>query len=165
MGLENRDREIKELIHRKKQNPGIVKELHIHHPFLVHVNLSENGIQSLPPSFFNLVFLRHLNLSYNKLESLPTEFEKLKDLNYLDLCSNCISGIKISQGFFNLSSLRHLHLSDNNLESIPHNICNLVALRVLGLRNTGLKILNYNIFRVMPRLREIHLQGNYLTHL
>ncbi|CAB4053903.1 Mitochondrial import inner membrane translocase subunit TIM17-1,Mitochondrial import inner membrane translocase subunit Tim17-A,Probable mitochondrial import inner membrane translocase subunit Tim17 4,Mitochondrial import inner membrane translocase subunit TIM17,Probable mitochondrial import inner membrane translocase subunit Tim17 3,Probable mitochondrial import inner membrane translocase subunit Tim17 1,Mitochondrial import inner membrane translocase subunit Tim17-B,Probable mitochondrial import inner me len=31
---------------------------------------------------------------------------------------------------------------------------NLVALRVLGLRNTGLKILNYNIFRVMPRLRE-----------
>lgn len=55
---------------------------------LQHLDLSKNGIDSLPLAFGNLINLKHLDLFANNLKLLPVSLKNLNKLKWLDLKDN-----------------------------------------------------------------------------
>ena len=86
------------------------------------VDLSYNGIKSLPPEIGNLTNLRTLNLRNNELTSLPTEIGLLENLVYLNLCQNQLSALPAQ--IVNLKNLMELDMVGNPLKMPPIEIVN-----------------------------------------
>lgn len=77
------------------------------------LDLSNNQLTVLPPSFSSLTHLMELDLSKNMLRELPESFGSLTNLKRLDLYGNQLTHLPLS--FCNLKALRWLDLKNNPL--------------------------------------------------
>lgn len=78
-----------------------------------HLDLSNNLLVTLPPTFPSLRQIVKLDLSRNNLTEIPENFGEMKQLKYLDLYANQISRLPLSLG--ELKNLRWLDLKENPL--------------------------------------------------
>ncbi len=129
---------------------------------LQSLNLSYNQLSSLPTKIVQLTNLQSLNLSYNQLSSLPPEFGQLTNLQSLNLSYNQLSSLPPEFG--QLTNLQSLNLSDNQLNSLPPEIVQLTNLQSLHLYNNQLSSLPPEFGQLM-NLQSLHLYNNQLSSL
>ncbi|XP_069696518.1 uncharacterized protein [Periplaneta americana] len=129
------------------------------------LNLEHNLLNSLKiGAFIGLTNLSRLSLSHNRLTTLdPNVFMYLSKLNYLPLDGRKDLKIPSNSSFLNIEKVEDLHMSECNGTCVmPRSFENTTNFTVLDLSNNKLKVIDENIFRVMPRLRELLLYGNPL---
>ena len=80
---------------------------------ITELDLSYNGLTSLPSEIGKLKNLTRLDLSYNDLTSLPSEIGQLKNLTELYLHNNYLTSLPPEIG--QLQNLTELRLYDNEL--------------------------------------------------
>ncbi|OWF34517.1 Protein lap1 [Mizuhopecten yessoensis] len=149
--------------------------LHINcnHKGYVELNLSGQGLTTLPQDISYFTRLEVLNVSHNSLNSLknlrilklgqnefvslPHDVGQLQNLTYLDLQRNRIWYLPFSM--HGLRKLKFLNLADNKFEHLPIPICQVSSLKLLNLRGNSLKSLSPD-FESLKNLRELNLSYN-----
>ena len=106
---------------------------------LTVLDMSSNGLKTLPESLCTLPCLQELHVIWCELSALPENIGRLKNLK------------KLACGF-------------NQLSSLPEDICSLPVLEALFVNDNSLGKLPRNIGRVLS-LREIAVQYNQITEL
>ncbi|XP_061553366.1 leucine-rich repeat-containing protein 57 [Phycodurus eques] len=145
------------------------------------VDLSDNKIESLPPSIGNYAQLRSLTLNSNRLSGLPAEIGKLKKVETLSLSANRIqqlpptvdqlkalrtlilAGNRISEFPTGLGALRHLDLLDlsrNQIRSVPPEVSELQVIEI-NLNQNQISLLSADVSRC-PRLKVLRVEENCL---
>lgn len=100
----------------------------------VKLDLSNQGLSSLPSAIGKLENLRFLNLSGNQLTALPQEIENLKELRSLNISNNSFQNLAPSVNnngldkIGNLAKLRHLNISKTGISHLPNSFKNLTQL-------------------------------------
>jgi len=98
------------------------------------LNLSNQGLTSIPSYVFSRTNLTRLDLSNNRLTNAPqSQIGQLKELVYLDLSKNALTGLPAELG--QLKKLETLNVSDNQLTGLPMELGNLTQLRTLDISN------------------------------
>ncbi len=96
------------------------------------LDLSNKGIDKLPPYVLDNTSLEELDISANKLTgALPAEIRRLKNLKVLDASDNKMTGVPAEIG--QLEKLEVLDLSNNQLTGLPYEMGNLKSLKTLDL--------------------------------
>ena len=126
------------------------------------LDLSNFGIDLIPPEVFKVTEIRHLELSGNHLTSLPSEIRQLERLQTLHLNNNRLESLL--PGLFELADLTTLALQDNQLISLPAGIRGLVSLTTLSLYNNKLVDLPSEIGQ-LKKLSVLNLYNNGLKRL
>ncbi|MDE5124397.1 MAG: leucine-rich repeat domain-containing protein, partial [Trichodesmium sp. St19_bin1] len=123
------------------------------------LDLSNQGLRSIPESVFEDRDLTSLDLSMNQLRTIPKSISQLSNLTELDLSMNQLRTIpkSISQ----LSNLKELNLSGNQLITIPESISQLSNLTVLDLSMNELITIPESISQLSNLIR-LNLEGNPL---
>ncbi len=129
---------------------------------LTQLILDNNNLESIPDSIGNLVNLNHLNLNNNHLDCLPDSIGNLIYLTHLSAEKNYLALLPYSIG--NLGNLSRLSLNENHLESLPDSIGKLTGLIQLGLDNNRLVSLPESI-GFLTSLSHLGLRSNQLTSL
>jgi internalin A len=127
---------------------------------LTALDLGDNQLASLPPEFSKLTSLTHLDLGNNRLTSLPPEVTRLTSLIYLDLRNNRLTSLPPE--FTRLTSLTYLDLWGNQLASLPPEIARLTSLTYLDLWNNQLASLPPE-FSKLTSLTRLDLGSNRLA--
>ncbi|KAH9416666.1 Toll6p [Dermatophagoides pteronyssinus] len=140
-----------------------------------HLDLSKNGIKSLPNDLFcPFLTLHTLNLSNNFLNNLvsfglidpATGRLCLQELYHLDLSNNHLEFVPETSGVAALKNLQYLNLSSNHITEITELAFSaLRRLHVLDLSGNRLRTLPGRMFRDSDELRELHLANNGLIEL
>lgn len=125
----------------------------------VQLDLSYQGLTSLPPDIGRLVNLVSLDLSGNDLVSLPPEIGELSHLQQLDLRHNRLTRLPASIGY--LASLIGLDLRDNRLSVLPAEMVALAQLTSLDLRENRFEIFPQVILG-LSALEDLQLWSNPL---
>jgi Leucine-rich repeat (LRR) protein len=123
------------------------------------LDISNNNLKRLPPSFTQLASLKYLDISGNRLRSLPSNIGYLKSLENLSAGENAIAALPVEINA--LTRLESLDLSFNRFSSVPPSIATLSNLRHLGLTGNNLSMLP-NSFLKLTRGCEVYLAGNPL---
>lgn len=89
------------------------------------VDLSCNGLDTLPEGLWKLTNLKELNVSHNKLPFLDEGIGQIKSLVSVSVSYNALSALPRA-----LCDLEHLHSLDVRGNSIPSNCEALAKLRV-----------------------------------
>jgi internalin A len=124
------------------------------------LTLSRNELTSLPAEIGRLSKLRSLLLTGNRLTSIPPEIASLSSLTNLVLSGNFLTSLP--NEFSQLSSLVSLDLSDNEFEAVPLEIIPLSKLRILKLSRNKLKTLSLELGK-LSALTTLELEGNVLV--
>ncbi len=127
---------------------------------LKELDLSYQGLSTLPSEIGRLVHLESLDLSGNELIAVPPEMGGLTRLKNLDLRRNLLAGLPVEIG--NLRSLSTLDLRQNHLTNLTPELGNLQQLKTLDLRQNNLRIFPQAILE-MTRLEELHIWQNPIT--
>ncbi|XP_077526880.1 FLII actin remodeling protein isoform X2 [Haemaphysalis longicornis] len=157
---------------------------------LLVLNLAYNRIENIPHQLFvSLVDLIHLDLSGNQLETLPPQMRRLVSLQTLVLNDNPLGHYQLRQ-LPALTSLQVLHMrntqrtvintpvsldssavlsdvdfSQNGLPRIPDVLYTLSTLRRLNLSDNAITEVSPVIGDVWKNLRTLNLSRNKLTSL
>lgn len=111
------------------------------------LDLSCNGLQSLPGCICHLAHLEEIYVSHNNLKDLPKELGNLPNLKKLDLVHNSFQEVPFC--ISKLCKLEWLNLSGNLVEIVPLWVFLLPHLRHL--------YLIHNLIENIPR--DVYLQG------
>jgi Leucine-rich repeat (LRR) protein len=96
------------------------------------INLSNEGLESIPEYVFSKTNTEKLDVSNNNLTgSIQSQIGQLKDLKVLDASNNSMTGVPAEIG--HLEKLEILDLSNNELTGLPNELGNLKNLKVLNL--------------------------------
>jgi Leucine-rich repeat (LRR) protein len=96
------------------------------------LNLSNQGLTSVPQSVFSNKNVTELNLANNALSgALPGEVRFLENLTVLNLSNNQFTGVPAEIG--QLKNLEVLDLSNNEITGLPNELGNLRNLKILKL--------------------------------
>ena len=130
-------------------------------PFLRHVNLSRNSIESFTDTGLlcdNLSSLEYIDLSHNRINDLKLRFNFItKKLKYLNAAENKITAIhqRLLDG---LTDVEFLDLNGNNITSFHTDFLgNNSRLLWLGLEDNTVKYLPKGIFSKTFHLESLHL--------
>jgi len=88
---------------------------------LTILDLSNNRLDKVPLSVFELTKLEKLSLNHNSLKSIPDQIASLSDLTSLNLAENEIQSLPGS-GFQALAKLTTLFLAHNELSELPSEL-------------------------------------------
>jgi len=126
------------------------------------LDISRNQLTSLPPEIAELKNLTKLYISSNQLTSLPQEIAELKNLTIFDISGNQLTSLppEISE----LKNLTTLSISSNQLTSLPSEIVELKNLTELYISSNQLTSLPSEIAE-LKNLTELNISGNQLTSL
>ncbi|KAG2431343.1 hypothetical protein HYH02_013333 [Chlamydomonas schloesseri] len=127
---------------------------------LQHLDLSLNGLTSLPADFTAMTALQHLDLQRNKLAALPADLGRLTALTCLLLCNNQLRQLPPSLSA--LAAVQHLAASYNWLGGMSASLPLLCALP--RLRRLELACVSDVRCRLVPP-QELRLLAPQLTHL
>ena len=125
------------------------------------MNLSNNGLISIPIELSELENLKHLNLSENQGLS-RIELKAIFDNAYFELKTLNLSGcdlLMVPESIGDQADLRSLNLSDNNLFSLPFSYSTLWQLRSVDLSKNRFYDLSW-LIKYWWRLESINLLSN-----
>ncbi|XP_059157826.1 malignant fibrous histiocytoma-amplified sequence 1 homolog isoform X2 [Physella acuta] len=134
------------------------------------VDMSGQGMTSVPSSLINSKDIGHLILSSNNLRSLPPEIKQMTTLEKLDLsknglkCSNSNDFSGLPQDMALLTNLTELNISECNLPFVPPAIFKISSLKVLDLSRNKVNILLPDIGQ-LKQLTKLSLQQTNITSL
>ncbi len=129
---------------------------------LTSLLLNNNQLTTLPRQIGQLFNLAGVGLNSNRLTALPPEIGQLSGLRRLFLSSNQL--IKLPRQIGQLSNLTRLLLSSNQLTTLPRQIGQLSNLTHLDLSGNELTALPPEIGQ-LSNLRYLELSGNKLAAL
>ena len=150
---------------------------------LTVLKLTNNQLQSLPSSMFELSELQELWVDVNKLKSLPPEIGKLTQLWYLKLDENDIFRLPDEIGQLqnlqtlqadaagltslpptinNCLGLTALYVDNNRLTDFP-DISSLVNLRLIRASNNSIAVLQDSFVEGLTNITMLELRGNGLS--
>ena len=96
------------------------------------LNLSNQGLTTIPPYVFNQRNLEELNVSHNSLTgAIQSQIGQLINLRVLNASNNSMTGVPAEIG--QLQKLETLDLSYNQLTGLPNELGNLKNLKTLNL--------------------------------
>ncbi|XP_033896202.3 PH domain leucine-rich repeat-containing protein phosphatase 2-like [Acipenser ruthenus] len=124
------------------------------------LNLSHNRLGSFPESLCEILTLTELNLSCNGIRSLPAQIENLHSLQTLSLDGNHLSLLPEELG--GLSQLSSLGLSFNNFSEVPAVLEMLSAVDRLAMAGNHLEMLDLGTLSRMSHFKHIDLRLNGL---
>lgn len=124
---------------------------------LLHLNLYDNNITTIPATINEYQYLVALNLASNKLQTTNQNLQKLSWLVELNLSKNQITSL--SEDLCHFPKLKFMNLRNNNISTISSEISNLNSLEVLDLALNNIKELPQSLF-TMTHLKELVLVGN-----
>ena len=116
-------------------------------PLVSSVDLTSQGLYSIPVEIGKFINLKRLMLANNNLNSLPSEIKNLKNLEVLDLGHNQFTDMP--KEITSLTNLKKLYLNKNPFSSLPKEIENLKNLEELELKAVR------NVFESNSMLPEI----------
>lgn len=130
------------------------------------LNLSNNGIEQIPPSINRFHSLEILDLSRNRLYSVPSEIGELHNLEELELNNNRISNLPDS--LTNIQSLQYVgvHLNPISSQHIPpllisNGVARFDDVVVDNQPDTGLELSNISIGEMSGIYEDDNdIQGN-----
>ena len=128
----------------------------------LELDLSRQGLETLPPEIGRLTQLKSLNLSNNKLTEVPTAITQLSRLTELNLHNNQLP--EVPTAIYELTQLTELNLSNNRLTEVSAAIAHLTQLTDLVLSNNQLTEVPAAIAQ-LARLTSLGLNGNRLTEV
>lgn len=135
------------------------------------VDLDEVKFVSSQPLVLTSTIFKHfrsvkvLNLSYMKIRTVPTDsFHGMKYLTEIDLSYNRIKRVNGSS-YKNLKSLKTLRLRGNPLQLTLSDVIVSKSLEELDLGQCSLTDLKPGVFKQVPSLTDLSLDGNLLTTL
>ncbi|MDF1512657.1 MAG: COR domain-containing protein [Anaerolineae bacterium] len=126
------------------------------------LDLSYNGLSTLPPEVGQLVNLESLDLSGNELIAVPPEISNLGQLRHLDLRRNLLTGLPVEIGM--LSQLISLDVRQNQLSALPREFESLQQLQSLDLRQNNFRVFPQSVL-ALSRLAELHIWQNPLLSI
>jgi internalin A len=126
------------------------------------LDLGGNQLTTLPAVIGQLTNLSQLYLRNNQLTTLPAVIGQLTNLSVLDLGGNQLTTLPAVIG--QLTNLSVLDLSDNQLTTLPAVIGQLTNLSVLDLSDNQLTTLPAVIGQ-LTNLSQLYLENNQLTTL
>ena len=152
---------------------------------LLHLDLSNNELDALPPQLRRLSNLQTLILSHNPLShfqirplpaltdlrtlhlrntqrtltNIPTNLESLVHLADVDLSQNQLT--KIPEGILSLTNLKRLNLGSNEIEEISPEIEKWSQLETLILSRNKIKSLPAGLCKLL-KLKKLYLCDNQL---
>ncbi|QLE44267.1 GTPase [Nostoc sp. C052] len=126
------------------------------------LNLSGNGLRTLPETIARLPQLTFLDLSGNQLTTLPEAIASLQQLTTLDLSRNQLT--ELPEAIASFQQLTTLYLNRNQLTELPEAIASLQQLTTLHLSENQLTELPEAIAS-LQQLTTLYLNRNQLTEL
>ena len=126
------------------------------------LDISRNQLTSLPPEITELKNLTTFSISENQLTSLPQEIAELKNLTTLSISGNQLTSLPPE--IVELKNLTKLYISSNQLTSLPPEIVELKNLTKLYISSNQLTSLPPEIAELKD-LTELNISGNQLTSL
>ena len=140
-------------------NTQMVHNLHTLSEYncLKYIDISHNGLKTLPRELEKLTGLQHLNIRGNWLTDLPPWIEKLTGLQQLDISFNELT--KLPDGLQKLTGLQQLAIGGNGLTDLPPWIEKLTGLQQLDISSNKLTKLPDGIQK-LTNLQFISIQKN-----
>ena len=123
------------------------------------LNLSNNGLITLPTAICAVITLTSLCLSGNALKELPSSLGRLLGLSELWIDNNIISRLPPTYAFW--TNLKIMYAQNNSLKSIPGKFIELQNLRILSL--SGNSIESIPDLSLLTNLEELYLDNNKLA--
>jgi len=124
---------------------------------LLHLEMSNNQLSSIPESIGNLILLQSLDVSLNQIESIDGAIGKCIRLRRLNVTKNRIETLPPEIG--NCVLLEEIIASHNQIQSLPQELLRLVVLSVIDVRNNKLSTIPTELSRV-PTLAQLLCDGN-----
>jgi regulator of replication initiation timing len=129
---------------------------------VIKLDLSNNGMRSLPPEIGRFRNLQYLNLSRNQLLDLPPEIGRLTKLQVLNVTGNQLDQLPNEIG--NLVNLKQLIVSQNFLKRIPPEVGKLTRLEFFDASENRLTQIPAAL-GLASSLRDIALRTNFIAFL
>jgi Leucine-rich repeat (LRR) protein len=129
---------------------------------LLHIEINNNYVSSLPLSLFALEMLETLDVSFNRMLQLPAAIGDLARLKLLNLDGNLLGSLPDSVGY--LLRLKLLSASSNRLTAMPETLPACTSLTSLRLNENVLSVLPNGI-GMLPHLVRIEISANPFTRL
>jgi Leucine-rich repeat (LRR) protein len=108
------------------------------------LDLSGQGLTSIPSYVFNETNLEELNVSNNSLTgAIQSQVGQLKNLKVLNASNNQMTGVPAEVG--QLTKLEVLDLSNNKLTGLPNELGNLKNLKTLNLSGNNYSQQDLNV--------------------
>ncbi|CAJ0942651.1 unnamed protein product, partial [Mesorhabditis belari] len=130
------------------------------------MNLSYNNIENIPNQVFaNLVDLIHVDLSNNKIDMLPPQIRRLTLVQVLLLSNNPMSHFQLKQ-LPSMKALRVLHMRNTNrtLDNIPPILDDLENLMDVDFAENNLPKVPEALYK-LKKLRKLDLSGNKISKI
>ncbi|CAH1251184.1 LRRIQ4 [Branchiostoma lanceolatum] len=129
---------------------------------LLYLDLSKQGLTSIPEEVFDITDLEVLDVSNNKLTSIPEAIGRLQKLYRLDADGNMLTSLP--QAIGSLKKLTQLYIDDNQLTEVPPGVCSLSDLEVLGIGGNRLSTLPPGVEK-LRKLTKLGINDNQLTEV
>ena len=132
-------------------------------PALSVLDISSNGLRSLPDSIGSLSKLRRLDLKGNKLTSLPDSIGNLVELEWIDLSFN-YELKSLPSTLSKCTKLCFIDISECNYKKFPEVLTSLPQLQHVECYNNEIKTIPMEIYR-LKSLVKFNLSGNAINEL
>ncbi|CAL8300886.1 unnamed protein product [Lota lota] len=123
------------------------------------LDLSRNLLTKLPDFIDKFLNLRFLDVHSNYLEHIPPSIGRLQNLLTLNLSNNRLTCGSLPSELGLLGKLHKLNLGLNRLDSVPHCLAALKELRHVGLFNNRLTAYP-DCLRPLKKLEKVNLESN-----
>jgi hypothetical protein len=104
---------------------------------MISLNLSGNGIESLPSAIATQSALTSLRITHNKIGSIPAQICSLQFLEILNLSHNELSILPAKLG--DLTKLTELQLHSNRIIQLPLSLKNCTGMKLLTLHENPIR--------------------------
>ena len=128
---------------------------------LTILDMSSNGLTTLPESLCTLPCLQELHVNWCELSALPENIGCLKNLKILACGFNQLRSLP--ESICNLPRLETLLVNDNSLIDLPTRIGRVLSLREIAVQYNQITELPQSIGQ-LESLREFNLRGNPLQN-
>ncbi|XP_078583792.1 uncharacterized protein LOC144866304 [Branchiostoma floridae x Branchiostoma japonicum] len=151
----------------------------------LYLDLSNQGLTSIPEEVFDITDLDYLDVSNNKLTSIPEAIGRLQKLDHLDASGNTLTSLpqaigslqglkslyvhsnnlsELPDGLEALQRLEYLYVGDNKLTELPSKIFSCVNLAIFDARNNKVSTFPPGVEK-LQKLRVLCINDNRLTEV
>ena len=154
------------------RQPASISSKRLHFYVITRLDISDNNLEFIPFTIFQIESLKYLKLSANRIKQLPVNQNQFDDVNKkhrlraqdnkpgqwnchcleeLDLENNHLTNLTCQ--IFQIKSLRHLNVSQNRLDTLPEELWTAPALIELNAA--------FNRISRLPIASKKSIQDNY----